>query len=154
MKVDFVGNAIRGYTFLITLFILALRAKPNFPLPFTWIFRDFKLFIFDPYSLNIFRKFLEEKEPERITQLDELMIAIISKGGSNFMNTSDMLRISTGERLSRTNIETSYSSKKAIFATCIDLLTPAFSRFKRTRAFDRLYERVKQFEDISIKAYE
>ena len=37
-----------------------------FPLPFTWILKDFSKFIFEPLCVEVFKEYLEKKEPESI----------------------------------------------------------------------------------------
>ena len=77
IDINFLGDIIRGYSFILTLFIISVRSTPEFPLPFTWIFRDLQKFIFDPYSVKIFRNYLATKEKDMLIYLDEIMKMVI-----------------------------------------------------------------------------
>lgn len=56
------GDMCRAFTFVFFLFWFTRKSTDDFPLPFTWIFKDLSKFIFEPMCVQIFRKYLEEKE--------------------------------------------------------------------------------------------
>ena len=81
-----IGDLIRCISFNLTLYYYTRKTKKFFPLPFTWIFQDFKLFIIEPICYQVFKKYLEAKEPNSIffsfncvrTQYSEKTYEIVS----------------------------------------------------------------------------
>jgi hypothetical protein len=63
----------RAFTFVFFLFWFTRKCTDEFPLPFTWIFKDLSKFIFEPMCVQIFRRYLEEKEGGQIEFLEEIM---------------------------------------------------------------------------------
>ena len=53
-----VGDIERALTFVFFLFWFTRKCSDEFPLPFTWIFKDLSKFIFEPMCVQIFRRYL------------------------------------------------------------------------------------------------
>ena len=67
------GDILRMVAFYSTLLINTRKCSGLFPLPFTWIFRDLSKFIFEPMCVDVFRKYLMEKERDKLRYLEYLM---------------------------------------------------------------------------------
>jgi len=118
-----------------------------FPLPFTWIFRDLSKFIFEPYCVHVFRKYLKEKEKASLFHLDEIMRIYLNSFKVDDKKHQD------GSQIGTFFLNSSESTAKQIFLEHISRLQESFERFKKTEAFSALYLRVKEFEEISERVY-
>jgi hypothetical protein len=74
------GDMLRCFTFVFFLWWYTRKCTDEFPLPFTWIFKDLSKFIFEPMCVKIFRKYLEEKEGGQIEFLEEIMQIYLRTG--------------------------------------------------------------------------
>jgi len=115
-----------------------------FPLPFTWIFKDLSKFIFEPMCVKIFKNYLEKAEKGKSEYLDEIMRIYLR-------NTQ--YRKSSPASLSTNLIDTNESTTRQVFMEYIKRLQPSFDRFKQTVAYETLYKKVKEFEEISERVY-
>ena len=79
MDNDYFGNLCRGYSFMLTLYIITSRSTQHFPLPFSWIFDDFQKFIFEPDLVKVFRNYLTVVEPGKVSTLDSIMLAFLDR---------------------------------------------------------------------------
>jgi len=147
ITLNFVGDIVRTMAYFIPIYIVVIRSKTNFPLPFTWVFNDLKMFIFEPYSLKIFRMYIEEIEPQLLKPLDDILLAYLE----SFENRTSRNLLSTG---SKTHLGDDRLSRKQHIRDNLFVLDESFKRFKTTRAFHQLFLRVKEFENISIQAYD
>ena len=60
-------------SFFVSLMYCTRKCYGLFPLPFTWIFRDFSKFIFEPLCLSVFRNYLYKVERDKCRYLDSIM---------------------------------------------------------------------------------
>ena len=86
------GDLLRLFAFFLSLMICTKKCYGLFPLPFTWIFRDLSKFIFEPVCVKVFRKYLEQKEKNKIQYLEQIMQMYISsfKCEGEFNNMDDV----------------------------------------------------------------
>ena len=113
-----------------------------FPLPFTWIFRDLSKFIFEPICVKIFRKYLEKEEKNKIEYLEQIMQIYIR----SFQNSESSIKDKDISEIGTYLMNDEQQTSRAQFLDYIANLKPSFRRFKRTKAYQELYQKVKEFE--------
>ena len=74
------GDMLRAIIFVFFLYWYTRQSPDEFPLPFTWIFKDLSKFIFELVCVQVFRKYLEQKEGGQIEFLEEIMQIYLRSG--------------------------------------------------------------------------
>lgn len=137
---------IRAVVFIIIVKICTKDYYNLFPLPFTWVFNDFSKFVFEPMCIPVFCKYLQEIEPESSGYLEQLMKLYLTSYKTT-KKTADGFEELNGELLRND------STSKHAFDVYLQKLYPSYKRFQETTAYLILYNRVREFEEITEKIY-
>lgn len=148
------GELLRTLGFSVVLHLCTKKCWAFFPLPFTWIFKDFSKFIFEPICVEVFKNYLEEKEPQSNqkiileTHAFELIMKMyvsdytIQNGSET--HTENFLVVNGGES----------QNTRRKFLECVNSLLPSFENFQKTYAFNALFNKVKEFQEIGEGIYD
>lgn len=147
VSLNYFGTIMRAMSYFVATLLVLTRSKANFPLPFTWIFNDLKMFILEPYSLRIFREYVKQMEPKFLKPLDDVLLAYLE----SFEKSITYGNLSFDSKSSN---DSSRISRKEHIRGNLEIIDEVFKRFKKTVAFHNLYLRVKEFETISMQTYD
>jgi hypothetical protein len=142
---------LRVATFLLALSLTTSNYSHLSPLPFTWIFKDFAQFIFDPICVSIFYDYMLKKEKQSVSVMNDLMKMYLLE--SKRFGEAKKEQIKEGEDVYRLSSELLGRESKMQESLDIFLhrLYPCYERFQRTKAFEALREKVKEYEVINQK---
>lgn len=146
------SDCVKALGFVIVLWYLTNKSDNYFPLPFTWIFKDLSKFIFEQNCLRVFRDYLMKKEPQEVVHLDRIMRIYLQTTISN-IGERDSIGKERNSTVGTYLLNTSETTAKQQLVDSLNKLRPSFSRFKKTVSFTALYQRVKEYEEISQKIY-
>ena len=143
------GDILLSLVFIFALYYFTRKSVSVFPLPFTWIFEDLSKFIFEPMCVRIFAKYLKDKERSKEEYLHEAMKIYIDLENSHTEKESHLS--SFVETSTTTSV---LSTRGKTFKQYIKRLEPSFDRFKLTCAYEALYKKIQEFEEISMLVYD
>jgi len=137
----------KAFSFMITQLIITNQASPFFPFPYTWILNDFWRFIQEPICVKVFWRYIYDKEPQQLQNLDDLMQGHILRYAKFQVTSQDGSAIDNYLH-QRLNIDSQSAGSKMGSYLLHDSLLKSYDKFKTTRGFHRLYQKLKEFEDI------
>lgn len=117
-------------------------------MPNVWILDDLELVIFDPYCFGIFYDYVVAVHPNLIEDIEELVIITLYKCDENKTSCDRLLRIK-----GRTKTEEYGKGMIEEFRYHIDNLKPAFEKYKQTKSYGTLVDKLNEYEDITSKLY-
>lgn len=158
-RVESIFDFARAYSFVLILHVISRNSFSYFPLPFTWIFNDLSKFIFEPICFDIFAKYLKEKEPSHLPHLEKIVkLYLKGFGGNKVPNRKQSFGSTSGtpvtatianNEIDRSKGSATRDSNRDTFLECLQVLEPPFERYKKSKSFLRLYNRIKEFEEIN-----
>lgn len=170
-RLDAVVDLLRCFTFIVIIYVVTMRTFSFFPLPFTWVFRDFSKFLFEPQCISVFLQYLREREPDKVDIMNRFMKLYVNefdkpresdaskatnestyRAGTMFMTTakSMVLPPSRGTDLPPINPRMrEEGTQRAQFLEIMTELEPSFNRYKKTKSALTLYSRLREFEQIT-----
>lgn len=159
VKLDAATDMFRCLTFVVIIYAITMRSFCYFPLPFTWVFKDFTKFLFEPTCVQIFMRYISEKHPERLDTLRRLMklysIEFDLERASNASNLKSTVIVGINTIFSSTMSPANpsvHNSSRNQFLECVSALEPCFNEYKKTLSAHRLFMKLKEFEEITEHA--
>lgn len=138
----------------VSLWALALASTRDFPLPGTWIFENPMQLLLNKTCFEVYADYLESEEPENYALLLEVMRSIV-KGESVLQPTNVGDKNFEESRVSSDFEEgTGEDQLDNIEQTLEHIRKGAYKRFQRTVAYKTLFEKIKESEKVTLKAYE
>lgn len=168
IRFDAFLDILRCFAFIVIIYVITMKSFTTFPLPYTWVFKDFTKFLFEPKCVAVFMKYIQKKEPEKLETITKMMDLFVSEFDkertSNASSKSYLLApgtfAATGtifmsgfrptEGINAPNANA--TSNRYQFLELVNKLEPSFNRFKTTKSANQLHNRLKEFEDITEHA--
>lgn len=154
--IDIWGNIMRNTLFQVISLIIPIRIASNlFPLPFTWIFRDFKNFLFDQYCFEIFEAYLITNESEVYNSLENIMkLYLMQSQKTNEKRKNSMFWYEGEWRVSRTQRKKEIVDQSTgVFKSDFEILKESYVRYKKTISYLALRSKVSNFQKLTEKHY-
>jgi len=166
LTVSAVLDLTRCFTFVTIIYIITIKSFAPFPLPFTWVFRDFTKFIFEPQCVSVFVHYLRAKEPNKLELMNKVMKLYVTEFDkereSNASNSSDSSKKLSHYANANTIFMSGFSpvasptlapeTNRQLFLDALVKLEPSFNNYKKTRSAQTLIARLKEFEEITEKS--
>lgn len=163
LTISAVLDLMRCFTFVTIIYIITIKSFAPFPLPFTWVFRDFTKFIFEPQCVSVFLRYLKAKEPNKLELMNKVMKLYVSEfDKERESNASDSSKKLSQYANANTIFMSGFSpvasptygaeNNRQLFLDALSKLEPSFSNYKKTRSAQTLYARLKAFEEITEKS--
>lgn len=162
LTISAVIDLMRCFTFVTIIYIITIKSFAPFPLPFTWVFRDFTKFIFEPQCVSVFLRYLKAKEPNKLELMNKVMKLYVTEfDKERESNASDSSKKLSHYANANTIFMSGFSpvasptvaseNNRQLFLDALSKLEPSFTNYKKTRSAQTLYARLKEFEEITEK---